>query len=137
MKYLLRSIALSLLWLSVGLACKKEDLSPKYCDDGTCCTPTTEKYELAGRVEGVAAGFDDEVTVSMDAKFPANVTCFASVASVCDLSRYKTKGVKISQNLVSPEHRYRVWGTVYYRLVQTFTCRPVLVINIERVEEIK
>lgn len=138
MKYLLRPIALSLLWLSVGLACKKEEpATQQYCDDGTCCNTSNEKFELAGRVEGVTAYFRDEVTISTQVRFPLNSDCATSVATVCELSLNKVKGVKPSLDFANPEYKYRVWGTVYYRLVQTYTCLRVLVINVDRIEEIK
>ena len=132
-----RFLGVGLLWLSIGLGCKKEDTSPQYCSDGTCCTPTTEKYQLAGKVQGSLAYFRSQRLVEIQDRFPANSSCFSSVASVCQLSWDKITGVSVSQNFVNPEHKYRVWGTVYYRTAETFTCVPTIVINVDRIEEVR
>jgi hypothetical protein len=144
LKYLLRPAALSLLWLSVGLGCKKEVTPTQtYCDPGVCCLPNAANHIALDYVEGVRgyiSGMPPQfatITLSIESRYPKGAECQDGTVSVCELSTDKVKDLKVSEDPINPQHMYRVWGTVYRLNVPTFTCIPILYISIDRIEPMK
>lgn len=105
-KNLLRSIALSLLWLSVGIACKKEEVVAS-CEPSICCGQYT--YRFVQDLNGVKA---DVGLVGFWFKQPImNRRGIAAYINQWDMmDTYEQTSIPNDPN---PPYKYRVWGKVY------------------------
>jgi hypothetical protein len=150
-KLLLRPIALSLLWLGIGLSCKKEqqeDPIPTHasCKDGTCCLPTNHEFNLiiqvaaepadlvatAGSsvVYGVVMKTDFRQQLGSTSKWPIQG------GYLCDLSAKKVAGLNATATPGGPfSYKYRVWGAIYTMNISSFTGEPWDFFFVDRIEK--
>ena len=153
MKHLLRSIALSLLWLSVGLACKNgtaiTQQQPTGCSDGTCCGKSPAviyEYDETLSGEPVMLGGPPYGTWGLGFGRPVpkvSVTPVRNrVATICDLTISKVEGLPFSppppaHNDLTFRPEYKVWGRIYTGVnIPTLIRGPIRFVYIERIERI-
>jgi cytosine/uracil/thiamine/allantoin permease len=128
LKYLLRPAALSLLWLCVGLGCKKEEPEP-LCETEGCCA-AAHTVSVAATLNGVLIN-----------RPGANRFFITVYDEVYDKKPFEGKQKQITglllcdnqQKIVdefikeqqaknpdfNPNQRYRVWGWAYYAVWQS------------------
>jgi hypothetical protein len=140
-KRLLRPIALSLLWLCIGLSCKKGEVGPRTCDDGTCCGVDKIRfyYEKGISNEPVDLVADSQgyITKLVFRNNLAEPTWLwpLTEAGICGLSYGKVANLKPTAEVKEPfTYKYRIWGYVYGADVHTQTSKPISLIYITRIE---
>ena len=147
MTYLLRSIALNLLWLSVGLACKKQEPEPE-CTSKDCCSQIeTAIPRLAARLSGVSIGKlkSDKPFLTLN-KVVYDSAPFAgqlkkiTLLFLCDGEQEKLTAFAQEQAKVpsyNPSQEYRIWGRIYeVDWLTTFIEDREYALKIDRVEKI-
>jgi hypothetical protein len=150
-KLLLRPIALSLLWLGIGLSCKEEqqeDPIPQHvsCKDGTCCLPTNHEFEFVIQVAAepadlVASAGNSVVTgvvLQNDFRDKLRATSKWPIRGgrLCDLSAKKVQGLSATAVPGGPfTYKYRVWGAIYTMNVPTITGEPFDFFFVDRIEK--
>lgn len=123
MKQLLRPVALSLLWLSMGLACKKEELEPA-CTTKDCCSQLeTNIPRLAARLTGASIGrltpdkpfitlrevlYDSEPFAGQPKKITLLFLCDGMQDKLTAFAQEQAKAPNYN-----PNQEYRIWGRVY------------------------
>ena len=143
MNYLLRSIALNLLWLSVGLACKKEDIQA--CETEGCCMKNITT-RIAATLNGVLIdplAVDRPFMIVRDKvydKLPFNNQPSQIVMlTMCQEQEEKLDAfVRQQQKLpdYNPRQQYKLWGWVYEAVwIIPFIPTPQYAIKIDRIEK--
>lgn len=131
LKHLLRSIALSLLWLCIGLSCKKEEVAP--CNPRQCCG--NFEYRYVQNLEGVRA---DIGLVGFYFKEPI-MERKGITACINQWNLMDTYERTSFPNDPDPQYKYRVWGRVYQNL-EVWNFGPPyekLEVYVERIEKVK
>ncbi len=161
-KYLLHAVALSIIWLCVGLSCKNElafqaeqptvvkEPNQRGCSDGTCCNKSPKfifDYEETVIGEPVVLGgppYDSEWGLGFGRGVPSrSAKPFRNrVAVICDLCHDKVKGLPLSPVVIARDTTfkpdYRVWGRIYTGANITSIGREsVRFIYIDRIERLK
>jgi hypothetical protein len=142
LKYLLRPAALSLLWLCVGLGCKKEET---LCESVGCCMPRVEA-RIAAVLNGVLIDplklntpfiiVRDEVydKVPFNGK-PSRI----GLLTMCSGDEEKLDAFVREQQLqpnYNPQQVYRLWGWVYDAVwIIPFIPTPQYAVKIDRIEK--
>ena len=123
MKHLLRSIALSLLWLSVGLACKKNEPEPECATKDCCSQLETNIPRLAARLNGVSIGritqdnpfltlnevvYDSEPFAGNLKKITLLFMCDGEQEKLAAFAQQQAKASDYNSN-----QKYRIWGRIY------------------------
>jgi hypothetical protein len=141
-KQLLRPLALSMLWLSMGVGCKKEE-PPPICEDSIACCKhwLNYKFPVVGYVNGELAALsgppDFQWGLTLEAARAIAPKCPTEAADICPSSFDKIANLKPSATRQKREYAYRVWGTLYDMNVPTLTCRPDNIMVIDRIEAVK
>ena len=144
MNYLLRSIALSLLWLSIGLACKKDEPEP-LCEAVGCCMPTIAT-RVAATLNGVLVdplAVDRPFIIVRDKvydKLPFNNQPSQIIMlTMCSEQEEKLDAFVRQQQKLSnynPQQQYKLWGSVYEAVwIIPFIPTPQYAIKIDRIEK--
>jgi hypothetical protein len=106
LKQLLRPIALALLWASVGLACKKEEVAT--CDPKDCCS--NSEYKFVQDLDGAKADIS-----SIGFTFEQPIMGQRAILA-CQYQWDKMGAYEKTADWRNPDppYKYRVWGKVYH-----------------------
>lgn len=141
----LRGIAaVGVLWLCLGVGCRKDPPEPKSCNDGTCCMQDTRDYDYVEYLENAPADlggppFFSAWGVGLKNPIPTTSQFPARGAQVCDLTLSKVVNLRqtATKDGVAGSYHYRIWGKVYGDRSQTLVAIPIMYIYIDRIEEAK
>lgn len=141
----LRFIAFSLVWLLVGLGCKKEEPEP-LCETEGCCEPNIAT-RVAATLKGVLINplsLDRPyITVRdrvYDKRLFNNQQSQITYLELCAGEEEKLNVfIRQQQQLpdYKPEQEYKLWGWVYDAIwiSPTFPGLPIYAIKIDRIEK--
>ncbi|XWW44953.1 hypothetical protein JYG30_19775 [Fibrella sp. USSR17] len=146
MNYLLRTMALSLLWLSVGLACKKEEPKPECATKDCCSQLETAIPRLAARLNGVLVGrltqddpfltlnelvYDSEPFAGNPKKITLLFMCDGEQEKLATFAQQQANTPNYNLN-----QKFRIWGRIYeVDWLTTFIPDREYALKIDRIEK--
>ncbi|AQG78233.1 hypothetical protein [Spirosoma montaniterrae] len=154
---LFRMAVVGVLWLSMGVGCRKEEpdidapVFPLVCNDGTCCLaqPGRSYYHVAdvnGAEMNIRGGlspgvhFKELQPQKFNTTLPVqNEKAYMKVMEICKLSLKNAGGVPlVPWDEPVTTFPYRVWGKIYNDPnFATWDAKPVNYLYIDRIEVIK